>query len=74
MMFRSYGNVTESKILTDAVGASRGVGFITFDASQSANAALMLNNTQPPGFEKPIQVKIKLPNSANGVRAPPRGV
>jgi len=70
LMFRQYGNVLESKILTDAVGASRGVGFITFDSSQSANAALSLNNTQPPGFEKPVQVKIKLPHAANAQMTP----
>jgi RNA recognition motif-containing protein len=74
LMFRQYGNVTESKILQDTVGASRGVGFITMESSASANAALGLNNTQPPGFDKPMQVKIKLPhaasNAAGMVRSP----
>ncbi len=66
-MFRQFGNVTESKLLTDpATGASRGVGFITLDSSQAAQQALGLNNTQPPGFEKAMQVKVKLPHSAGG--------
>jgi RNA recognition motif-containing protein len=53
-----FGTVTESKLLLDSVGMSRGVGFITLDSVQGATAALSLNGTQPPGCEKPIQVKV----------------
>lgn len=56
-LFAPFGVITESKILVDNMGVSRGVGFITLDSVAGATAALSLNGQQPVGCEKPIQVK-----------------
>jgi len=58
-IFQSYGNVTESKILTDkATGTSRGVGFVKFERGSEADAAVKsLNGVTLAGTSKPLTVR-----------------
>ena len=57
-MLAPFGAVAETKLLTDAMGASRGVGFVSFESAIGAQSALQLNGTKPNGCDKAIQIKV----------------
>jgi cold-inducible RNA-binding protein len=49
-MFSQYGQITECKLITDRYsGRSKGFAFITFNSSDEANAALVMNGNDMDG-------------------------
>ena len=62
-LFRPYGTIITSKILTDPLtGLGRGVGFVRFDQYSEAETAITsMNGQQLPGSLLPILVKFASP-------------
>jgi len=58
-MFRAFGTIISSKILTDPkTGVSKGVGFVRFDQRHEAEMAInKLNGTMPENVAEPLVVK-----------------
>jgi len=58
-MFRAFGTIISSKILTDPkTGVSKGVGFVRFDQRHEAETAIVkLNGTMPENVAEPLVVK-----------------
>lgn len=57
--FEKYGPVKHCKILKDASGASRGAGFVRYDTSKMAAAAILdMDDKVPEGSTLPLIVKI----------------
>lgn len=81
-LFKPYGNIINSKILTDPMsGSSKGVGFILYNLKSEAEAAISaINNTIPAGATEIMWVrfaddntsKIKPPVGASQVGMPER--
>jgi RNA recognition motif-containing protein len=68
-IFQSYGNVQEAKILVDkSTGSARGIGFVKFESSDQADAAIKaLNGVTLAGTSKPLSVRVaeKKDNKSN---------
>jgi len=57
-MFNTYGTVLDAKVLLDALGQSRGIGFVQYRSAAEAQTAInALNNYTPPGTGSPLVVK-----------------
>ena len=57
--FETYGPVKHCKILRDAAGASRGAGFVRYETSKMAAAAILdMDDRCPEGGSLPLIVKI----------------
>jgi len=57
-IFHPYGHIVQTRVLVDANGQSRGVGFVLFSTKEQAQLALdSTDNKLLPGFSQPISVK-----------------
>lgn len=72
VLFTPYGNIVNSKILTEPMtGASKGVGFILYDLKSEAEAAIAaVNNTMPSGATEIMYVRFADDNTSK-LKPPP---
>lgn len=72
-LFKPYGNIINSKILTEPMsGSSKGIGFILYDLKSEAEAAISaVNNTIPAGSTEIMYVRFADDNTSK--LKPPSG-
>jgi hypothetical protein len=73
--FSSHGPIIQARVLRNADGSSRGVGFVHFDQHEHAMLAIhRLNNVQLPGCVRPLMVKFAQKGEDGPATGPMHGV
>lgn len=57
-VFSPYGTIVQIRVLANAQGIPKGIGFVLFSSREQAEAALKdLDGKQPVGFSQPLNIK-----------------